>query len=97
MKKLHLYAIAAIAIVLLVYATCSITVNHLYPRTGIVTKIDHENDVITVTDYTGHQWEWTGIEDWQEGDIAAMIMNDMASETIFDDEIVKVYYNGWVE
>ena len=70
--------------------------DNLYPESMIVVEVDRERDVVTAQDCVGFLWEFTGCEDWHEGDIAACIMDSMGTELIFDDEIVKVRYCGWV-
>lgn len=71
--------------------------SHVYPMSGIVTEINRQEDRVIVTDSTGNKWEFNGAEDWHTGDIAAMIMEDNGTEEIYDDEIIDVQYDGWVE
>ena len=68
-----------------------------YPMTTIVVNLDHEKDVVTCKDFNGFLWQFEGCEDWQEGDICSMIMNDNGTPKIFDDEIISVRYDGWIE
>lgn len=69
----------------------------LYPMVTKVVKLDRENDVVTCEDFNGYLWQFDGCEDWQEGDICSMIMNDNGTPKIFDDEIVSVKYDGYFE
>lgn len=71
--------------------------SHIYPMSGIVTKVNRQEDRVVVTDSTGNEWEFDGAEDWHTDDIAAMIMKDNGTEEIYDDEIIDVQYDGWVE
>ena len=71
--------------------------SELYPMNTVVNEIDEENDVVVCADYNGNLWEFYGVEDWQEGDFATMIMDTCGTATIYDDEIVTVRYNGTVE
>jgi len=71
--------------------------NHFYSATAIVDSLDTNNDVVTCVDYNGNIWTFYGVEDWQEGDIVSLLMNDMGTATIYDDEIVKTYYSGTVK
>ena len=71
--------------------------DNLYPLSGIVTAVDYRKDYIVIEDFTGNLWIWEGAEDWGVKDIASMIMDDKGTDSITDDEIVKVYYSGWVE
>ena len=68
----------------------------LYPLTALVVDFDETQDVVICEDYAGNIWEFYGIEDWQEGDLASFIMNDNGTPTIYDDEIVSVRYSGWI-
>lgn len=71
--------------------------SHIYPMSGIVTEVNRQEDRVVVTDSIGNEWEFDGAEDWHTGDIAAMIMEDNGTEEIYDDEIIDVQYDGWVE
>ena len=73
------------------------TVDRLYPLNTVVQEINKEADTVTCADCNGNLWEFYGVEDWQEGDFATMIMDTCGTTNIFDDEIVKVEYNGNVE
>lgn len=93
--------ICVIGIVIMIGTACEATQNEptetLYPMTTIVVDLDHENDVVTCKDFNGYLWQFEGCEDWQEGDICSMIMNDNGTPKIFDDEIVSVKYDGYLE
>lgn len=69
----------------------------LYALTTEVIKIDRENDVVTCEDFNGYLWQFEGCEDWQEGDICSLLMNDKATEKVFDDEIISARYGGTFE
>lgn len=71
--------------------------NGLYPTAGIVRNVDHFADMIYIVTFDGQEWAYEGAEDWAVGDIIAMLMDDMGTELIYDDEIVAVNYLGWVE
>ena len=66
----------------------------LYPRSGIVTRIDADADVVEWTDGAGLVWSMTGVDDWMIGDGIAAIMDDNGTETIYDDVIVSARYAG---
>lgn len=66
----------------------------LYPRSGIVTGIDRDADVVTFTDGAGNAWSFYGTEDWMIGDHVAGIMDDNGTASIYDDVIVSVQYAG---
>lgn len=65
-----------------------------YPLTTIVTEINEEKDLVSITDNNGFVWQFYGVEDWKEGDICSVIMSDNGTKNILDDTIVKVQYGG---
>ena len=67
----------------------------VYPLTCEVIEVNRANDTVLAIDATGNEWEWTGIEDWEIGDCASMIMNDNGTDRIYDDAIISVRYNAW--
>jgi hypothetical protein len=77
-----------------IIAGMMLATSHLYPMSGIVTAIDREADFVTVETQNGHLWAFYGAEDWMEGDIVAMLMNDMGTAEIVDDMIVSARYCG---
>lgn len=90
-----------IACALLIFAficSCGLVSVHAdyYAKSTIVVDVDYEKDAVTVKDFNGNLWRFIGCEDWEEGDICALLMDDSKTESIFDDVIVKSFYNGWV-
>lgn len=67
----------------------------IYTTTGIVTDIDKESDIVTVSDFNGHQFEFYEVEDWLPGDIASMVMYDNGTPEVEDDIILDVTYVGY--
>lgn len=65
-----------------------------YPLTALVVETDEAADTVSVEDYAGNLWSFEGAEDWFVGDFASLLMNDMGTPLIFDDEIVSVRYAG---
>lgn len=62
-----------------------------YPRAGVVEVLDYEDDLVVVRDGIGQRWTFFGIDDWEVGDLCAMIMNDDGTPyCIYDDIIVSV-------
>ncbi len=59
-----------------------------YPLSGIVQEINFATDEVIVEDGAGNLWSFFGVEDWNVGDIAAMIMRDMNTKEIADDQII---------
>lgn len=68
-----------------------------YAKQGIVTAIDTQQDVVTFTDTQGRTWSFYGVEDWQEGDMLACIMDTQGTDTVCDDVILCATYQGHVE
>lgn len=95
MKKICFALVLALAL-----STCSSAIlNHSsnYPRTAVVTSVNYFTDEVTLTDFVGHDWVIFGADDWCVGDYCSMIMNDRGTREIFDDEIVSMQYNGWLD
>lgn len=69
----------------------------LYPMTTVVTEVNHETDTVIITDFNGFEWQFVGTEDWSKGDVCSCIMSDNGTPLIFDDEIIKVKYDGWID
>lgn len=67
--------------------------SRLYPAVMVVEKIDEIKDTITFMDGNGSFWQYEGVEDFQEGDICSMIMDDKGTPEIKDDEIVQLKYD----
>lgn len=91
MKKLTA-VILTIVTLLTVTSACA----DLYPAVGVVFDIDYENNLVIFEDYEQNLWAIEGIDDWEIGDIGALLMNDMDTESIYDDEIVLVRYAGFM-
>lgn len=66
----------------------------IYPMSAIVEEISIANDTVTIRDYNGNLWQFKGVEDWEEGDICACILNGKNTPEIKDDEIIAVRYSG---
>ena len=72
-------------------------VKNYYPETMIVSNLDYESDLVTLTDANENTWTFTGCEDWMIGDFADLIMDDMGTENIYDDEIISIRYSGFYD
>lgn len=75
----------------------TIKLDEIYPLTTVVVSVDAENDVVTCIDYNGNLWEFYGCEDWEQGDIASLLMKNCGTAEIFDDEIIMANYCGTFE
>ena len=91
MKK----SIIIIAAMLVLVA--SVSYADIYPTTVIVRELDFDNDLVICEDCEGNEWILEGIDDWGIGDMISMIMDDMDTYTIEDDEILMVRYSGYAE
>lgn len=68
-----------------------------YAKTAKIIEVNRITDTVTCEDYNGNLWEFTECEDWEVGDIAALLMNNNGTENIYDDTIVEVRYCGALE
>ena len=71
--------------------------NRQYPLSSVVKSI--HDDTVTVETINGMLWSFTNdTEDWYEGDICAMIMdNNGTPDYMYDDIIVKTRYSGFIK
>ena len=96
MKKFFLIVIVAvIALTAIACGKVETKTNTLYPKTGAVTSIWKDDDMVTVMDCNGYLWDFYGIEDWQVGDTCSMIMDSNGTANIYDDTIVMVHYSSF--
>jgi predicted hydrolase (HD superfamily) len=91
MKKLIALTVVMIALLTAVTANAEV-----YPAVGVVFDLDYENDLVVFEDFNQDLWVMEGIEDWDIGDIGALLMDDMGTETIYDDVIVFAHYAGYM-
>ena len=68
---------------------------NIYPETMIVKEV--KNDLVTIETASGILFQFEGAEDWEVGDICSCIMDSKDTETIYDDEIVRTKYSGWIK
>lgn len=66
--------------------------DNLYAKVAIVTDLNKDDDIVTVTDSSGYMWEFSGCEDWQIYDYCSMVMYDNNTSLIFDDIIIDIKY-----
>ena len=77
--------------------TIPIAYAETYPQTFVVDSVNHEQNYMILIDFNGNEWIWEGVEDFDCGDIVAAIMEERGTPTIYDDEIVKIRYAGYME
>jgi hypothetical protein len=96
MKKFAIVWSVVVALaILLGVAACANA--ETYPQTFVVDSVNHEQNYMVLVDFNGNEWIWEGVEDFDRGDIVAAIMEERGTPTIYDDEIVKIRYTGYME
>lgn len=66
----------------------------IYPKSGTVIAVNHDEDTVTFADHRGDVWSFYGAEDWMEGDRIAVIMDDNGTPVILDDLVISARYEG---
>ena len=66
-----------------------------YALTACVVEIDRDNDIVTCEDYDGNLWEFYGVEDWEVGDCASLLMESHGTAKINDDTIRDARFSAW--
>lgn len=96
MKTIICIMICTIIIALgICFAYSDNNIIHQYPMTAVVNEI--KDDLVYCVDCNGNIWIFEGSEDWQEDDIVSLLMDNMGTTTICDDEIIATYYSGTVK
>jgi len=77
----------------------SIELKRVYADTMLVTEViqlEDETYLLELEDVTGNVWEYeTDIDDLAVDDSVAVLMDNMNTVSIYDDEIVGLNYSGW--
>lgn len=68
--------------------------SEVYPACGLITKI--ESDTVWFETQTGNVFAFTGSEDYEPGDLVAVIFDDNGTSDIHDDGIEAVRYAGYL-
>ena len=55
-----------------------------------VVEVNPLEDTVVCEDINGEAWEFYGADDFQQGEFVLLLMNDEATETIYDDEVLDV-------
>lgn len=82
-----------IAVIGIVISLISSGVIDMYPETATV--VDIADDEVLVETFSGNLFSFTGAEDYDIGDTVSMIMYGNFTDSVEDDEIVKVQYSGF--
>ena len=94
LTNILLWVCVLVALVVLVGSHASA---ETYPVTMVVVSVDYDADEVALLDYNGDIWVIFGCDDWSVYDIAAVIMDDHDTTVIYDDEVVNVRYDGWLD
>ena len=68
--------------------------SEVYPACGLITKI--ESDTVWFETQTGNTFAFTGSEDYEPGDLVAVIFDDNGTSDVHDDSIEAVRYAGYL-
>lgn len=64
----------------------------IYPDAMTITEIN--GDLVTIETATGNQFQFCGAEDYDKGDLVAVLMYSRGTENVTDDIIIRVRYAG---
>lgn len=78
----------------------TVDLSRLYANTMRVTNVmeleDNRTYLLEFEDGNGNIWEYESDDgDWFIGDCASVIMDNMNTSIIYDDEIIDVFYSAW--
>lgn len=69
----------------------------IYPATAVVTYVDYTTDTVVVTNATGYNYTFEGVEDLMVGDVMSLVMYANGTPwSIVDDQVVSARYAGFV-
>ena len=71
--------------------------NRYYALTAVICDLEPANDLVYCEDFNGNLWIFKGIEDWLEGDLASLLMDNNNTIGITDDIILSAHYGGYLE
>ena len=96
-----LFVLLVIAVISFIWLDCNKTAEQehsIYPLTVQIIELDHNADIVVCVDGTGNCWKFYGVEDWQVGNFASLLMNDNGTtETVYDDVITMICHAGAFE
>lgn len=96
--KNKILCIVIIILVAVIIVGGIVVTNNFHSRVAMVTEIDNENNIITVTCGNGNMFSFYNVcEDWMCGDLCSLIMYDNGTEIVYDDMIVSARYGGYLE
>lgn len=69
---------------------------NVYPNTAIITSIDYATDSFTISTSTNISYTLKGVEDWEIGDLASLLMYDIGADgDITNDLVIELRYTGF--
>lgn len=88
-----------VMLVLFILCVCALSPAHAetYALTTVVVSLDYDADVVECMDFNGNVWAFDGCEDWALFDVCSMTMDDMNTNSIYDDAIINCHYDGWLD
>lgn len=92
MKNIGKLMAAVAAAALIALALVIAFIRSLYPDAMTITEIS--GDLVTIETATGNQFQFRGAEDYEEGDLVAVLMYSKGTESVTDDIIIRVRYAG---
>lgn len=100
-NKLFAYTLTLIAFVMVLSFTLAANaepeIDDFYSLTTVVVNIVEDENLVVCEDFIGNVWEFEGIEEWDIGDIAFLLMFCNETDEIEDDEIVNAFYGGYID
>ena len=96
--KNKILSVIAIVLAMIIAVMFIVTINNFHSRVAMITEIDEENNIITVTCGNGNMFSFYNTDgDWMLGDLCSLIMYDNGTEIVHDDKVVSVRYGGYIE
>ena len=69
----------------------------IYPATAVVTYVDYTTDTVVVTNATGYNYAFEGVEDLEVGDVMSLVMYSNGTPWFIpDDQMVSARYSGFI-
>ena len=69
----------------------------IYPATAVVSYINYDTDTVVVTNATGYNQAFEGVEDLEVGDVMSLVMYANGTPWfIADDQVVSARYSGFI-
>lgn len=72
------------------------TIPSEYVLRAEVVEVDPLEDCVVCEDINGEAWEFYRADDFQQGEFVLLLMNDNATETTYDDEVLDVCLDPFI-